>query len=124
MYPLEADTSITTLAFFVANPLPSAEVVYGWSLTAAAAAMISLDGGLRACTGPRRGKRRRRSVDLREFSSCVAAYFGTELVRNSVEIQLLFGAQWRKSNATLDRDCPCKISALNNYLFVLVSDIR
>ena len=41
---------------------------------------------------------------LEEFSSCVAAYFGTELVRNSVEIQLLFGAQWRKSNATFDRN--------------------
>ena len=33
---------------------------------------------------------------LEEFSSCVAAYFGTELVRNAVEIQLLFCAQQRK----------------------------
>ena len=107
--PLEAvsgaDTPLATLAFMWQRP-PSAEVVYGRSLTAAAAAMISLDGGLRACTGPRegRGKRSGRSVDLEEFSSCVATYFRTELVRNAVEIQLLFSAQHRKGEATLDRN--------------------
>ena len=88
----------------------AAEVTYGWSLTVAAAAMISLDGGLRACTGPPpprqggKGKRQRAVSGLEEFSSCVAAYFGTELVRNSVEIQLLFSARRRKGNATLDRN--------------------
>ena len=74
--PLEAvsgaDTPLATLAFMWQRP-PSAEVVYGRSLTAAAAAMISLDGGLRACTGPplpREGTREGgrgggRSVDLK-----------------------------------------------------------
>ena len=51
-----------------------------------------------------RGKRRRAVSGLEEFSSCVATYFRTELVRNAVEIQLLFSAQHRKGEATLDRN--------------------
>ena len=51
-----------------------------------------------------KGKRSGRSVDLEEFSSCVDTYFRTDLVRNAVEIQLLFSAQQRNGNATLDRN--------------------
>ena len=94
--PLEAvsgaDTPLATLAFMWQRP-PSAEVVYGRSLTAAAAAMISLDGGLRACTGPREGRKgeERRAVSglgriLELCSHIFQDRVGSQCGRNSTAI--------------------------------------